>query len=42
MGQVAADTMLKLICDKMPHPASSSIMVYPQLVVRKSTGRSPK
>ena len=38
MGQAAASTLLKLIRNEIPHPHPSSIMVYPRLVVRKSTG----
>jgi LacI family transcriptional regulator len=37
MGQVAASTLLKLIREETPHPQSSTITVYPELVVRKST-----
>jgi DNA-binding LacI/PurR family transcriptional regulator len=37
MGQAAADTLLKLIRDEIPHPRPSVITVYPKLVVRKST-----
>ena len=38
MGQAAASTLLALIRDEIPHPAPSTITVYPKLVVRKSTG----
>jgi LacI family transcriptional regulator len=37
MGQAAASTLLKLIRGEIPPPHPSSIMVYPRLVVRKST-----
>jgi LacI family transcriptional regulator len=37
MGQAAASTLLSLIRDEIPHPAPSTITVYPKLVVRKST-----
>ena len=37
MGQVAANTLLSLIRDEVPHPRPSAITVYPRLVVRKST-----
>jgi LacI family transcriptional regulator len=37
MGQAAASTLLKLIRDEIPHPHPSSIMVFPRLVVRKTT-----
>lgn len=41
MGQTAASTLLGLICDKSPHPQPAAIMVYPNLVVRKSTAPAP-
>ena len=37
MGQQAADTLLRLIRDDIPHPRPKSITVHPTLVVRKST-----
>jgi LacI family transcriptional regulator len=40
MGQAAATTLLGLIRDEIPHPRPPSIMVYPRLVVRKSTGHA--
>ncbi len=39
MGQVAASTLLKLIREGTPHPQSSTLTVYPRLVVRKSTSQ---
>jgi DNA-binding LacI/PurR family transcriptional regulator len=38
MGQVAASTLLSLIRNEVPHPQPEAIIVYPKLVVRKSTG----
>ena len=38
MGQAAATTLLSLIRDDVPHPRPEAIVVYPKLVVRKSTG----
>jgi DNA-binding LacI/PurR family transcriptional regulator len=40
MGQVAANTLLSLIRNEIPHPQPDTITVYPRLVVRKSTGHS--
>jgi DNA-binding LacI/PurR family transcriptional regulator len=37
MGRAAANTMLSLIRDEIPHPRPTVITVYPKLVVRKST-----
>ena len=37
MGQVAANTLLSLIRNEIPHPQPAAITVYPRLVVRKST-----
>ena len=39
MGQVAANTLLKLIREGTPHPQFSTLTVYPRLVVRKSTSQ---
>lgn len=39
MGQVAATTLMGLIRDEIPRPYPNVITVYPDLVVRKSTGR---
>ncbi|MGA7245711.1 MAG: LacI family DNA-binding transcriptional regulator, partial [Terracidiphilus sp.] len=41
MGQVAANTLLSLIRNEIPHPRPETITVYPRLVVRASTGHSP-
>lgn len=41
MGQAAADTLLKLIRNDIPHPHPAAITVFPKLVVRKSTGHAP-
>ncbi len=40
MGQVAANTLLSLIRNQIPHPQPKAITVYPRLVVRKSTGHT--
>ncbi len=37
MGQVAANTLLSLIRNEIPHPQPEAITVYPRLVVREST-----
>jgi DNA-binding LacI/PurR family transcriptional regulator len=41
MGQTAASTLLGLIRDEIPHPQPAGIMVYPNLVIRKSTAQAP-
>jgi DNA-binding LacI/PurR family transcriptional regulator len=41
MGQAAANTLLGLIRDDIPHPRPTSIKVHPRLVVRKSTAHVP-
>lgn len=40
MGQIAASTLLSLLRDTMARPHPAAIIVYPRLVVRKSTGHS--
>jgi len=40
MGQVAASTLLRLIRDDTPHPQPSTLVVYPRLIVRKSTAHA--